>query len=265
MLELYHGGTSVCSVKVRLVLSEKGLDWQSHYFSLSRCEHQTDAYKAINPNLKVPALVHDGVPLAESTVINEYLDDRFPDIPLKPEDALGRARMRLWTKQLDEGVHLAIGTITYCIAYRYQRLQLSEKELEAYLAKKPVAEHRARSRDRIFNGVKSKAFAPALMRAEKMLADMDATLAESPYLAGKAYTLADAGFTPYVNRLDQLRLSVMWDGRPHLTDWYDRIQARPSFKTGATDWFEEENLTLMAEKGAQEWPLVRDILTQAAA
>ncbi|GEM_PF-6314087 len=39
MLELYHGGTSVCSVKVRLVLAEKGLDWQSHYLSLTRREH----------------------------------------------------------------------------------------------------------------------------------------------------------------------------------------------------------------------------------
>ena len=265
MLELYHGGTSVCSVKVRLAMAEKELEWENHYLSLSRCEPQTDEYKAINPNLKVPALVHDGVPVVESTVINEYLDDRFPDIPLKPQDALGRARMRLWTKQLDEGVHLAIGTITYCIAYRFRRLALSKEEMETYLAKKPVAAHRERSRDRIFNGVKSKAFAPALMRAEKMLADMDAALARSPHLAGDGYTLADAGFTPYVNRLDQLRLSAMWDDRPHLTDWYNRMQARPNFKPGASDWFDEESLTLMAEKGAQEWPLVRDILTQAAA
>ena len=43
MLELYHGGTSVCSVKVRLVLAEKGLDWRSHYLSLTRREHQSEA------------------------------------------------------------------------------------------------------------------------------------------------------------------------------------------------------------------------------
>jgi glutathione S-transferase len=265
MLELYHGGTSVCSVKVRLAIEEKGLEWKSHYLSLTKCEHQTDEYKAINPNLKVPALVDDGVPLAESTVINEYLDDRFPDIPLKPEDPMGRTRMRLWTKQLDEGVHLAIGTITYCIAYRFRRLALSEEEMKTYLAKKPVAAHRERSRDRIFNGVKSKEFAPALMRAEKMLADMEDTLAECPYLAGDSYTLADAGFTPYVNRLDQLQLSGMWADRPRLTDWYDRMRARPSFKIGATDWFDDESLNLMAGKGGEEWPLVRNILAEATA
>lgn len=265
MLELYHGGTSVCSVKVRLVLAEKGLDWESHYLSLTKREHQTEAYRAINPNLKVPALVDDGVPLAESTVISEYLDDRYPDVPLKPEDPMERARMRLWTQQLDTGIHAATGTVTYCIAYRYRRLALSKEEFEAYLAKKPVAEHRERSRDRIVNGVKSKLFAPSLARMEKMVKDMERQLSETPWLAGGSYSLADAGFTPYVNRLDQLQLSPMWADRPHVADWYDRIRARPSFATATGEWFDEESISLMAEKGAEEWPQVRDMLSAEAA
>lgn len=265
MLELYHGGTSVCSVKVRLALAEKGLDWESHYFSLVRREHQTEAYKAINPNLKVPALVDDGVPVVESTVINEYLDDRFPEQPLRPADPHERARMRLWTKQLDEGVHAAAGTVTYCIAYRYQRLALSKEEFEAYLAKKPVPEHRERSRDRVVNGVKSKLFPPALARMDKMVADMETQLTETPWLAGASYSLADAGFTPYVNRLDQLQLSPLWADRPHVTDWYDRVRARPSFETATGKWFEKESLALMAEKGAEEWPRIKEMLAPAAA
>jgi glutathione S-transferase len=260
MLELYHGGTSVCSVKVRLALAEKGLDWESRFLSLTRREHQTEAFRAINPNLKVPALVHDGVPVVESTVINEYLDDRFPETPLRPTDCHARARMRLWTKQLDEGVHAAAGTVTYCIAYRYQRLSLTEEEFEAYLAKKPVPEHRERSRDRVVNGVKSKLFAPALARMAKMIADMETTLGTTPWLAGEDYSLADAGFTPYVNRLDQLQLSAMWADRPKVTDWYDRVRARPSFEIATGEWFDDESLSLMAEKGAEEWPRIKDML-----
>lgn len=265
MLELYHGGTSVCSVKVRLVLAEKGLDWQSHYLSLTRREHQSEAYRAINPNLKVPALVHDGESVIESTIINEYLEDRFPQTPLRPADACARARMRLWTKQLDEGVHLAAGTVTYCIAYRYRRLALSKQEFEAYLAKKPVPEHRERSRDRIVNGVNSKQFAPSLARMAKMIADMETALATSPWLAGDDYSLADAGFTPYVNRLDQLRLSPLWDDSPRVADWYDRVRARPSWEVATGRWFDETSLTLMAEKGAEEWPRIKDMLAATAA
>jgi glutathione S-transferase len=263
MLELYHGGTSVCSVKVRLALAEKGLDWESHYLSLTRREHQTEPYRAINPNLKVPALVDDGVPVIESTVINEYLDDRFPETPLRPADARARARMRLWTKQLDEGVHIAAGTVTYCIAYRFRRLALTEEEFETYLAKKPVPEHRERSRDRIVNGVNSKQFAPSLARMEKMVADMETTLATTPWLAGDSYSLADAGFTPYVNRMDQLQLSAMWADRPNVTDWYDRVRARPSWEIATGEWFDDESLNLMAEKGAEEWPRIKDMLAAA--
>lgn len=265
MLELYHGGTSVCSVKVRLALAEKGLEWKSHYLSLIKREHQTEAYRAINPNLKVPALVDDGVPVIESTLINEYLDDRYTDVPLRPQDPIERHRMRLWTQQLDTGIHAATGTVTYCIAYRYRRLALSKEEFEAYLAKKPLAEHRERSRDRIVNGVKSKLFAPALARMEKMVIDMERQLAQSPWLAGESYSLADAGFTPYINRLDQLQLSPMWAEKPHVTDWYARIRARPSFEIATKEWFDEESLSLMAEKGAEEWPQIQGMLTQAAA
>jgi len=263
MLELYHGGTSVCSVKVRLALAEKGLDWESHYLSLTRREHQTEDYRAINPNLKVPALVHDGVPVIESTVINEYLDDRFPETPLKPTDAHARARMRLWTKQLDEGVHLAAGAVTYCIAYRYRRLALTKEQFETYLARKPVPEHRERSRDRIVNGINSKQFAPSLARMEKMIADMETALTTYSWLAGDSYSLADAGFTPYVNRLEQLQLSPMWEDCPRVTDWYARVRARPSYETATGQWFDTESLSLMAEKGADEWPRIKGMLAGA--
>jgi ganglioside-induced differentiation-associated protein 1 len=55
-------------------------------------------YQKLNPKAVVPALVHDGNVIVESTVINEYLDETFPDVPLKPKSAVERAEMRVWTK-----------------------------------------------------------------------------------------------------------------------------------------------------------------------
>ena len=47
-------------------------------------------------------LVHDGKVIIESTVINEYIEDVFPDVPLRPSDPYWCARMRIWTKFVDE-------------------------------------------------------------------------------------------------------------------------------------------------------------------
>ena len=50
----------------------------------------------------MPTLVHDGFVVTESVVINEYLDDAFREVPLMPDSAQGRARVRHWTKQIDD-------------------------------------------------------------------------------------------------------------------------------------------------------------------
>lgn len=76
MLELYHGYTSVCAQKVRLVLAEKGLEWNSHVMLLNG-DHLEPDYLKLNPNGVVPTLVHDGNVIVESNVIMHYLDDFF--------------------------------------------------------------------------------------------------------------------------------------------------------------------------------------------
>jgi len=102
-LALYHNDMSSCAQKVRLMLAEKGLEWESRHLNLRAGEHQKDWYIKLNPRAVVPTLIDGDIVVPESNVINEYLDERFPDPPLKPADPFGRARMRLWTKQLDEG------------------------------------------------------------------------------------------------------------------------------------------------------------------
>src|SRR3954471_13972832 len=103
-LALYHNDMSSCAQKVRLVLAEKGLEWESRHLDLRAGEHQKDWYIQLNPRAVVPTLLVRDIVVPESNVIDAYLAECFPDPPRKPTGAFGRARMRLWTKQLDEGV-----------------------------------------------------------------------------------------------------------------------------------------------------------------
>jgi glutathione S-transferase len=57
---------------------EKGLQWETSWLDLSSGEHKKPEYLAINPVGKVPALIDDGVIVHDSTIINEYLEDKFP-------------------------------------------------------------------------------------------------------------------------------------------------------------------------------------------
>jgi hypothetical protein len=55
----------------------------------------------------VPVLIADGRPIRESTLINEYLEDAYPETPLRPDDPYEGAAMRLWCKVPDDGLHFA--------------------------------------------------------------------------------------------------------------------------------------------------------------
>ena len=101
MIRLYHGTTSVCAIKVRLVLAEKGLDWEGEILNLQQGDQHTLEYLKLNPNGVIPTLVHDGKVIRESNVILEYLEDAFPSPSLLPASPSDRARMRHWSMRLD--------------------------------------------------------------------------------------------------------------------------------------------------------------------
>src|SRR5215475_3017091 len=97
MLELYHSINSVCAQKVRIALAEKGLEYTDHLMLLGGDQFDP-AYMKLNPNAVVPTLVHDGVPVIESSTILYYIDEVFPTPPLMPRDPHARARVRLYNK-----------------------------------------------------------------------------------------------------------------------------------------------------------------------
>ena len=83
MLKLYHGRTSVCSVKARLAFAEKGVKCDNQPLTLHGDQFDP-GYLRLNPNAVVPTLVHDDRVIIKSTVIMHYVDDAFPDPPLMP-------------------------------------------------------------------------------------------------------------------------------------------------------------------------------------
>jgi len=96
-LDLYTYYRSTSTYRVRIALALKGLDYQPLIINLLRDggEQLLPAYKAINPQRRVPALRTDsGEVLIQSPAIIEYLDELYPAIPLLPDDLLARARHR---------------------------------------------------------------------------------------------------------------------------------------------------------------------------
>jgi len=93
---LYTYWRSSAAYRVRIGLELKGLAWEARPVHLVRDggEQHRDAYRALNPQQQVPTLLHEGHVLTQSLAILEYLDERFPQVPLLPADAAGRARVR---------------------------------------------------------------------------------------------------------------------------------------------------------------------------
>src|SRR5437588_9412242 len=136
MLTLYHGRTSVCSVKARLALAEKGMTFDSKLLTL-RGDQFDPAYMRLNPNAVVPTLIHDDRVIIESTIIMHYVDEAFAGEPLMPAEPLARARARMITKLVDEHVHISCMTLTFATANRAHLSRMSAREMEAELAKAP--------------------------------------------------------------------------------------------------------------------------------
>jgi len=251
MIELYHNDMSVCAQKVRFALAEKKLAWEGHHLNLRAGDQQKPEYLKLNPNAVVPTLVDNGTVIIESTVINEYLDDAYPEARLKPADAGGRARMRLWTKQLDDGVHAATSVVSSAIAFRYQKLAIGMEALEEFHKKMPDPVKREKSWENVTKGVESRFFAEAVKRFDRLLGDMEMALLDHPWLAGNEFSLADVGYAPYITRLDHLQLQFLWNKRPHIPAWCDRLRERRSYREALEKWFNANYLPLMKEKGLE--------------
>jgi glutathione S-transferase len=261
MLTLYHGRTSVCSIKARLALAEKGAPFESKLMTLRGDQFAPD-YMKLNPNAVVPTIVHDGKVIIESTVIMHYVDESFPGAPLMPTDPLARSHVRMIEKLMDESVHVSCMTLTFATANRASLARLTTAEMEAELAKAPDPKRSEIKRQVVKQGLDAPLVVDALRVHEKLLDRIEKATKDSPYIAGSAYSHADIAATPYVWRLDKLKLARLWERRPGVAQWYDRIRARPSFKAAVDDWVSADDLGRY-ESQPDPWPKVQEILRAA--
>ncbi|MGA7487213.1 MAG: glutathione S-transferase family protein [Xanthobacteraceae bacterium] len=239
MLYLYHGTTSVCAIKVRLTLAEKALPWQGEVLWLQRGDQYRPDYLKLNPNAVVPTLVHDGKVIIESTLIMD-LDETFPDIPLMPRDPYARSQVRLWLKRVDD-LHVHCGTITAAVAFRRYFMRQTPDGRGAYVARVLDPAKRERLQRIMDSGLAAPDAADAARRYDTFVGAMDGALAQSDYLAGNSFTLADAAAIPYINRADMLGLAGLWeDRRRRIADWYARMRQRPVFNSAVTAFFDDD-------------------------
>ena len=225
MLALYHAGTTTSTKKVRLCLAEKGVAYESHRRHLDKFEHHAPDYLKLNPNGVMPTLVHDGKAIIESTVINEYLDEVFPDPPLKPQDALARARMRVFCKMTDEFALPALRIPNWTRSKTRLVQAMSEEDFALLLAETPLIDHRMKLIALRGEGFSARDVAEAEGKMDYVCACCEVALGEGPYLAGATYSLADIAMLPYIEAFAALRPALLAE-RKRLQDWRARLFAR---------------------------------------
>lgn len=232
-LHLFHFADSTCSQKIRIFLSLKGIEWQSHHLNLARKAHQTPFYMGINPRGLVPTLVHDGKVIIESNDILTYLDRTFPQTPLIPEAHAAQIAARL---QVEDDLHLPIRAITMRFVFPSFLAKRSEEEIVAYEGLgtgtvRGVADpHKAREvafwRRMAENGyVPDADIIDAYRRFDAQLEEFDDLLQAQDFLVGDQITVADIAWYIYLRRLG--RAGFPLNKYTNVIGWYAKLHAKP--------------------------------------
>jgi glutathione S-transferase len=230
-LKYYHAEPIANSLKSMIPLFEKALAFESVYVDLHKFEQHSDWFVAINPEGQVPVLDHDGVIITHTTVINEYLEDVFPGVPLRPRDPAGAARMRYWNKFVDEhvmnhvsmhGWHRMVGVIARSV---------ESGQFEQLVERIPLPDQRKKWLD-ARSGFSESDLANASAKIEYAVDKVEAQLARTPWLAGEDYTLADINFYCHCGMMVERMFPEMMIAQraPRLVAWRERMTARPAVR-----------------------------------
>ncbi len=229
-LELYNFPASTCSLKVRICLAEKDLDWVDHKLSPGGSDHLTPEYLKMNPNGVVPTLIHDGAPIIDSSVIIEYLDEVFPGVKLTPDDPKERAAMRWWLRYFEEKPTGAVRYPTFQKILIRNFRDMSDEEFKEAADKRPLKTdfYTRMGRD----GFSDEEIQTALDDIRQTVERMDASIAKNsgPWIMGAFYSLADICVAPLIDRMEDLGYEQLWEkDLPHVGEWLKAMKARPAY------------------------------------
>lgn len=194
---LYEHPLSSYAQKVKIVLREKGLDFTAKLPEDFGTGRREGPFAEANPRAEVPVLIDGDLTLFESTVILEYIEERWPEPPLLPRDPAARARARLTEEVCDtqyEAVNWGFGEVLW-----FRR------------ATGALADHLR---------------AQAAHQTAALQAWLTERLGEADWFGGGRFGWADAAAAPMVNRSVHYGLGPA-EGSP-LARWHARVRARPS-------------------------------------
>jgi len=197
MIKLYDFKSSPNCQRVKVVLAEKNLPYEIVPIDLQKKEQKTLEYLKLNPYGKVPVLTDDSTVLYESLIINEYLEEKYPNPPLMPKDPAKKAKARILVDY---------GMAHFDSAYQKLRMELMK---EAKEQSQPI-----------IDGAKAD--------LKKLLQRFEEELGNQEYLLGE-FSLVDADLLPRFTRLEGFK--VLPDASlPRLGKYLERVKARPSVK-----------------------------------
>jgi glutathione S-transferase len=230
-IELYHFWDSFCSFKVRICLEEKGIAWNGHYIDLMAFENLTASYLAVNNKGVVPTLRYDGKLIPESSIINEFLDDRYPEPSLKPPDPLARARMRYWVKVEEDELFAAVRPASLNLMMKQAFAKYSEADLDKLLVRHPRPHLIPTLKKMFLDPPDPKSIEQSRKSLRATLNKMDKELREfGPWLAGATYSLADVAAAPVIDRVQRLKMADLWENLPAVGDWVERVTSRAAYR-----------------------------------
>lgn len=206
---LYTFGGAVSPRRVRLFLAEKGLSVTEQEVDLSQREHFSDAFRQRNPQCTVPALeLDDGTCIGESDAICLYFETLHPEPALMGTEARDRALIRAWDRWVEfDGLMSAMEGFRNATPGFENRAVPGPHPIEQI----PALGERGAQRYRYF------------------LDDLDARLADSPYVALDQFSVADITALVTVDFARDRALGIGPEPRhEHLNRWYERITARPA-------------------------------------
>jgi glutathione S-transferase len=223
----FHG--SPCARRVRIVMLEKGLIWETRLVDLTRMEQKRPEYLKLNPNGLVPTLVHGDRAIYESNVITEYLEAVFPEPRLYPVDPWTCARAKMW-----QAFELAM-------AKEYRPLMYLRVigPLDRRRPKDEVMRDVRRSTDepahidwvsRVHDGTVVDEREATLLASQlyRRIDYIEQTI-EGEFLLGSDFSIADLSVYPRVAMYPLVGLPIDAAKYPKTTRWMAALARRPSF------------------------------------
>jgi glutathione S-transferase/GST-like protein len=227
-IELYHWEPTVNSGELLICLREKDVGFVSHYVDLLALEQHSPEFLALNPRGEVPVLVHDGQVLTETTLVLEYLDAVFTNVPLVPERPAERYCMRVWTKLANDYFAPALTLLGWHERMAQKMTTLDRAAITARLSHLPQ-DRAAVWRTALDDSYSADHLARANQHLDVVAHRMEDALAAGDWLAGTSYSLADIAMYPAASALQALRPQALnRPALPKLVDWLGRMRERPA-------------------------------------